>query len=465
MGKVTRRNFVGMVGAGAATLAAPRWLPAAAASSRPNIVLIMADDLGIEGVSCYGSDKFKTPNLDALAKEGIRFEICYSTPLCGPTRCQLMTGRYPFRTGGLTNQTAGLPLPRDEFSIARLLKQAGYATCCTGKWRQMGDTPGDWGFDEWITDPSAGGWYWQKNCIKNGQTVELDKDAYYEDVVCDFAMDFVRRHREGPFLLYYPTHFVHGPILRTPDSKPDSKDFYTDNIVYMDKIVGKVVAEIDRLGLRDKTLILFTADNGTARESGTIGGRQIHGAKGSMWEGGSRVPLIASWKGTTPEGKVSQDLISQADFFPALAELAGAKLPEGVVIDGQSFAPQLRGQAGKPREWIFVQLGAQWYVRERNWKLNQAGELFDMKDAPFEEKPVPADTQDAEGADARKRLQAVLGKLNPAAGKTVPPGFEKKKALTPEEKKARKKQKAAAGKGKADKQERTERRRQKAMVK
>jgi arylsulfatase A len=411
-----------MMGAGAAAMAAPRWVRAAEGSRRPNIIFILSDDYGIEGVGCYGSDRFKTPNMDALAKAGVRFEICHSAPLCGPTRCEFITGRYAFRTGGLTNQSwnpAGGKGPKssDEVGIAKTLKQAGYATCSAGKWRQVGETPGDWGFDEWITDPSAGGWYWRTNCTKNGQPFELPKDAYYEDVVYDFAMDFVRRHREGPFFLYYPTHFVHGPIERTPDSKPDSADLYADNVAYLDKTVGKVVAEIDRLGLRENTVILFSGDNGTARESGTIGGRQINGAKASMWEGGTRVPLIASWKGTTPEGKVLKDMVDFSDFYATFADLAGAKLPGGVTIDGRSFAPQLRGQTGKPRQWIFVQLGVRWYVKERGWKLNQNGELYDMKDAPFEEKLVPADTQDADAIAARKRLQAVLDQLNPAGGK------------------------------------------------
>jgi arylsulfatase A len=432
------------MGAGAAALAAPRWLRAAEGSRRPNIIFILSDDYGIDGVGCYGSDKFKTPNIDALAKSGIRFEICYSLPLCGPTRCEFITGRYPFRTGGLTNRSWGAgkgATSRDEVGIAKTLKQAGYATCSAGKWRQVGETPGDWGFDEWITDPTAGGWYWPKSYTKNGQLVELDKEIYYEDAIYDFAMDFVKRHREGPFFLYYPTHFVHGPILRTPDSKPDSPDLYADNVAYLDKMVGKITAEIDRLGLRENTVIIFSGDNGTAGKSGTIGGRQVNGAKASMLEGGTRVPLIASWKGTTPEGKVIKDMVDFSDFYTTFADLAGAKLPEGVTVDGRSFAPQLRGQAGKPREWIFVELGRRWYVAERGWKLNQAGELYDMKDAPFEEKLVPADTQNAEAIAARKRLQAVLDQLNPAGGKTVQPDEEKPKAA---KKKVKAQQKKAA---------------------
>ncbi|MCX8038734.1 MAG: sulfatase-like hydrolase/transferase [Candidatus Sumerlaeia bacterium] len=419
-------KFVGWLGAGAAASSLP--LPAAESARKPNIVLILADDYGLDGVGCYGSDQFKTPNLDALAQTGLRFETCYSTPLCGPTRCQIMTGRYPFRTGGLTNQTANQPKSQDEVGLAKLLKQAGYATCCAGKWRQMGETPGDWGFDEWATDPTAGGWYWQKSYTANGKEVTSDKEMYCPDEMHKFAMDFVRRHRQGPFFLYYPTHLIHGPILRTPDSKPDTKDFYADNIAYLDKMVGQIVAELDKLGIRENTLILFTTDNGTTGRDLSIGGRAINGRKGSMLEGGSRVPLIANWPGVTPAGKTCADLIDCSDFYPTLAELAGAKLPEGVTIDGRSFVPQLRGQKGNPRQWIFVQLGRSWYVREKDYKLNEKGELYDMKDAPFVEKPVPADDRSPEVVAARKRLEGVLAQLNPAGGKTLPPGVPDKPA-------------------------------------
>jgi len=405
----------------------------AGAPARPNILFILSDDYGIDGVGCYGSDRFKdkTPHLDALAKSGIRFDQCYSTPLCGPSRCTIMTGRYGFRTGGSTNQSAGRPSFKDEPSVAKVLKQAGYATGMAGKWRQMGDTPADWGYDEYLTDPTAGGWYWQKTYTKNGQLVETKQEVYCPDVCMEFAVDFFQRHRGQPFYFYYPTHLIHGPILRTPDSKGSEANFYDDNVAYLDKQVGKLVAELEKLGLREKTLILFSGDNGTARfgaDQAIIQGRHINGMKGTMLEGGSRVPLIASWKGTAPEGRVLKDFVDFSDFFATFTELAGAKLPAGVAFDSRSFAPQLRGEKGSPRDWVYVQLGANWYVREQGWKLTQSGELFDMSDAPFVEKPVPAETASDQAKAARQRLQGVLDKLNPAAGKTVADEPKAKKA-------------------------------------
>jgi arylsulfatase A len=318
-----------------------------------------------------------------------------------------------------------------------MLKQAGYATCSSGKWRQVGETPGDWGFDEWLTDPTAGGWYWQKSYTQNGKLMEQAKEVYCPDAAHDFAMDFVRRNRQGPFFLYYPTHLVHGPIVRTPDSAADSKDLYADNVAYMDKLVGKVVNEINRLGLRENTVILFSGDNGTARESGNVRGRQINGAKGSMWEGGTRVPLVASWKGTTPRGRVLKDMVDFSDFHATFADLAGTKQPSHLPFDGRSFAPQLRGQKGNPREWVYVQLGKRWYAKEARWKLNENRELYDLSDAPFVEKLVASDSKDPNAVAARKRLQDVLEKLNPAGGKTESAALDDVQA----QKKARRQQK------------------------
>jgi arylsulfatase A len=416
----------------------------AADPKRPNIVFILGDDYGIDGVGCYGSDRAKTltPNLDALARSGTRFDRCYSTPLCGPSRCLLMTGRYGFRTGGLTNQSAGQPSYYDEPSLASILKQAGYATGMAGKWRQMADSPGDWGFGEYITDPTAAGWYWRNRYTKNGQEVTSDKTIYYPDVASDFAVDFLRQHHNEPFYFYLAEHLIHGPIVRTPDSKPDAgpRQLYDDNIVYLDKTVGKIVTELEKLGLRERTLIVFAADNGTSRvgytpqhdpdkTTGKIGGRAVHGQKGQVLEGGSRVPLIASWQGTMPAGRVLRDLIDFSDLLPTFVELAGGVLPTGVKFDGRSFAPQLRGEKGNPRDWIFVQLGPRWYARNDSWKLNQAGELFSMQDAPFIEAPVVADSSDPDARAARKQLQAALDELNPAGGKTTPPDEAKPKRM------------------------------------
>lgn len=417
-----------------------------AATAKPNIIFILADDLGLDGVSCYGSDDHKTPQIDKLAASGTRFETCYAAPLCGPSRCVLMTGRYAFRTGGLQNQSWNGNGPgaksKDEQPVAKLLKQAGYATCESGKWRQVGETPKDWGFDEYCTDPTAGGWYWQGSYEKNGAQVSAP-GAYNPDVIQKFSLDFIRRHAKGdqPFFLYYAMHLVHKPTLHTPISPPkDGPERYQDNIAYMDKQVGELIAELDKLGIRNNTLVMFSGDNGTAvGYPSPIHGRMINGAKASMWEGGSRVPLIASWPGTTPVGAVSKDIVNFSDILSTFVELGGGQLPKDFKYDSVSIAPQLRGQKGNPREWAFVQLGAKWFVREQGWKLNQAGELFDMSDAPFVEKPVAASADTAASKAARERLTKVLAELNPSGGKSDGEGKNPRKAERKKKKAEKKK--------------------------
>jgi arylsulfatase A len=232
-------------------------------------------------------------------------------------------------------------------------------------------------------------------------------------------VDFLTENRNKPFYIHYSMSHVHGEILPTPDSKPGVGDDYTDNITYMDKLVGQLVKELDKLKLSDNTILIFFSDNGTAggkADRATIGGKRLIGQKGSMEEGGSLEPLIVYWPGVTPVGKVSTDLINSTDFLPTFAEITGVQLPKDKILDGQSFNAQIHGEKGTPRTSVFLQLAAKWYVREKSWKLTESGELFDMSKAPFDEIAVPKDTKNAEAIAARTRLQAELDRLNPAGG-------------------------------------------------
>lgn len=435
-----RREFLRAAALGAAACLLPRELFAADTAQparKPNIIFILADDLGYGDVGCFGSDRYKTPKIDALAKSGIRFTQCYAEPLCGPTRCEIMTGRYPFRTGMISNKSGPLIQPANEIMMPKVMKPAGYVTAEVGKWSQLPLQPSDFGFDEYLRFPASGR-YWRDQTptyTLNGETKDLPEGNYLPDIMHDFLVDFMTRHREDPFYVYYSMSHIHGPIVRTPDSAGTS-DLYADNIAYMDKLVGKLIAELDRLKLRENTLVVFVGDNGTAppRADGSmVHGKRLSGQKGSLLEGGSRVPMIASWPGTTPAGKDLDDLMDFTDYFPTFAELAGAKLPAGVTIDGHSLVPQIKGKKGEPREWVYVELSGKWYVRNAGYKLNSAGEMFDLKDAPFVEAPVPSDTKDEKAIAARKRLQEVLDKLNPAAGKQGKPG-----AAVPKKKKKKK---------------------------
>ena len=406
-------------------------LRAAATPSKPNIILIMADDVGLGDLHCTGG-RFHTPNIDALAAGGTRFEYSYSTPLCGPSRFEALTGRYPFRTGLISNQRRNAVSPTREVMIPTVMKKAGYVTASAGKWGQICLGPGEWGFDEYIVFRGSGR-YWRaqtKTYAVNGKQKELPEGKYLPDLMHDFVMDFITRHKDRPFFLYYPMSHIHGPIVRTPDSKPGAnrEQLYTDNVEYMDKLVGKLVSGLDRLGLREKTLVLFTGDNGTARfgaHAGTVNGKPLSGQKASMLEGGSRVPMVVNWPGTVPAGKVNHDLTDFSDFFATFAELAGAKLPDGVTLDSHSFAPQIKGEKGTPRDWVYVELDGQSYVRDARFKLTNRGALFDLREAPFKEVLVARDTTVPEPLAARKRLQGVLDQ-HPTAGAAAPDTTKKR---------------------------------------
>ena len=398
-----------------------------AKTAKPNIIFILADDLGIGNVSCYGADNFKTPNVDALAGGGLRFDQCHASPVCGPTRALLMTGRYAFRTGMTANTSGHLLKPEKEIMIPRVLKPAGYVTAQCGKWDQLPLQPGDWGFDEYLRFKTSGiYWNTQKDAqtyTLNGKEVPLRDGEYMPDRMHNFVVDFMTRHKDQPFYIYYSMSHVHADILPTPDTVPGTTNefvWFQDNVAYMDKLVGKLVAELDRLKLRENTLILFAGDNGTASpwyKRSTVHGKALSGHKVTMLECGALVPAFANWPGRIAGDQVTKSLINICDFFPTIAQIAGAKLPEGVTIDGRDFAPQLLGQSKDwPRKWIFVQWRDDWFDREASWKLNRDGELFDMSGAPYAEPLVPADTKNETAIAARQRLQTVLDQLNPAAG-------------------------------------------------
>jgi arylsulfatase A len=287
------------------------------------------------------------------------------------------------------------------------MKKAGYVTACVGKWGQMPYGPGEWGFEEFLSFHGSGR-YWATQKIEyqlNGEWKKLQEGEYLPDLMHNFIVRFLEKNKDKPFFLYYPMSHIHGPILKTPDSKKgENKDqLYTDNVEYMDKLVGQLMSELDRLKLREKTLVLFAG-----KEISTVGGKAISGQKATMLEGGSRVPFVINWPGVTPAGKVSKDLTDFSDFFGTFAELGGAQLPEGVTIDSHSIAAQIKGEKGTPRDWVYVELGGKSYVRDARYKLTNDGKLFDLKNAPFEEIPIADDTTDTDALAAKKKLQTVL---------------------------------------------------------
>ncbi len=437
---------------GAVVCFTPCWCRAAddlSADRKPNIVLIMADDLGAECLGCYGGTSFRTPVLDKLARTGVRFNNCYATPVCITSRMQLMTGRYPFRTGWTSN-TWGEELyfdPAKETSFAQLLRSAGYATCVVDKWMLSYDFQHrpqvfrEAGFDEhymwrlWDTsiprnrrvapnNPiTSGTWdaaIWQDGPCNDGI------GHYGPDLFCQHLIDFIERHQDKPFLAYWPMHLVHTETVcgRTTPPTPDTlhtkghgdtsgknidkQQGMADMIFYMDKLVGRVVSTLDRLGIRGRTLILFTGDNGTTCGiRSKVDGNTVLGGKGHLSEAGCRVPLLVNWQGTVPGGRALDNMVDFTDFLPTMAEAAGADLPAGVKIDGQSFLAQAKGQAGTTRSWVYCHLNAHFFIRDKRWMLHDDGRLLDLSDRYA---PHPAQAS-AEADAARCTLQRALREL------------------------------------------------------
>lgn len=397
------------------------------ASCRPNVIVVLSDDVGLSRVSCYGAAPFRTPNIDRLAATGLRFERCYSMPLCGPSRGVLLTGKYPFRTGYLGNSSSIIDANRHP-TIANVLRQAGYATCAVGKLGQSSPeddalAPRTLGFDEYMlwmgrNTPDR---YWNPRYCRNGTFTQGTADQYGPDLTHAFLVDFMRRNKERPFFVYYSAVLAHTPFARTPDSEPGAKDrsqILKDMVTYLDKQMGMLVTDLEKLGLRDNTIILFTSDNGPFGDPlGTIGGKPLAGLKGDVSEGGVREPLIVNCPALVPGGRTCPDLTDFSDLFPTVLELAGAPTPDGVKLDGRSIAPQILGQPGRPREWVYAQLAGDYFIADQRFKLYGDGKLTDISDSPAAERPV-SDGDEA-GMKARQRLGSALIALRTGAAETA----------------------------------------------
>ncbi|MFM8470386.1 MAG: sulfatase-like hydrolase/transferase [Limisphaerales bacterium] len=404
-----------------------------AAEAKPNLILILADDLGYETLGANGGTSYRTPVLDQLAATGARFTHCFVQPLCTPTRVQLMTGQYNVRNyinfGYMDPKLA---------TFGNLLKPAGYTTCIAGKWQlgQDPDLPKKFGFDEhclWqhTRRPPR---YANPGLEINGVAKDYTNGEYGPDLVNDYAMDFVTRHKDKPFFLYYPMMLTHDPYQPTPDSKDwdpkakgeqvnRSEKHFGEMVEYMDKLIGKLVARLDELTLRDNTLILFLGDNGTGRGTRSMmGDKLVIGGKGTTTEFGMRVPLIANWPGKLAAGKAHADLVDSADFLPTLLDAAGVKAPAALKFDGRSFLPQLRGEPDQPREWIYSwyspRQGADLTVRElafnHRYKLYRDGKFFELAKDIEEKQPLTVASLTGESAAAAKVLQGALDQFKDA---------------------------------------------------
>lgn len=435
----------------ALTIACAASLPISlSADERPNIVLIMADDLGVECLGSYGGTSYATPALDRLAEQGVRFTHAYAQPLCTNTRIQLMTGLYNNRNWlyfGILDPTAK--------TIGHYMREAGYQTCIAGKWQLQSYDPPDYpgaslrrdkgmkvmdaGFDEyslfhaWHTE-DKGSRYADPRIYENGKLRNDElKGRYGPDVWVDYINDYLERKKDDarPFFVYYPMALPHWPMVPTPDSPEWSEHsrrleedtrYFKDMVEYMDKCVGKIVAKVDALGIAENTMILFYSDNGTHINitSQTKTG-PVHGGKGKTTDAGTHVPLIARWPRHINPG-IDEELIDSTDFVPTLLEAAKRPLPADHALDGISFYPRLMGESAATREWVFChfdprpgwdkdQFTKRRFVRDKRFKLYDDGRLLDIPNDKLEQRPISMQDDMDQTRVIRTKLQSILNDM------------------------------------------------------
>jgi len=445
-----RRDFLrGMLGvAGSVTMAgntaARAGLAVGNATSRvrlgrrrPNVIYILADDLGYGDLGCYGQKKIRTPNLDRMAAEGMRFTQHYAgTTVCAPARCSLMTGLHTGHChvrGNKGTNGYDLPIPDGTFTLAELFKRAGYVTGCFGKWGLGGPEteghPNNQGFDEFFGYLGQGKahFYWPAFLWHNAEQVVLDRQVYSHDLITDHALQFVHDHRDRPFFMYLPYTIPHAE-LRVPEDEiiqsyralgwpetPYYGSHYGDQptphaafaamIARMDRDIGRLLSLLKTLGLEEDTVVMFSSDNGPHSEGGadptffnSRGG--LRGKKRDLYEGGIRVPFIVRWPGRVRAGAVSDHISAFWDVLPTCAELIDVPAPAD--LDGVSFLPELLGRSQREHEylyWEFHEQGGKQALRQGDWKavrLNMKTvadppvQLYNLRTDPTESTDVAA---------------------------------------------------------------------------
>jgi len=408
----------------------------------PNIILIMADDLGYEALPMYGNETNEAPNLQKLTEQGMLFENCHSMPLCTPSRVQLMTGKYNFR-----NYVGFGILDPEETTFGHLMQEAGYTTCIVGKWQLYGNQrqqtlaggrkgalPGESGFDYfrlWQVQ-DQGSRYKNPLLETSGSGLEMHEGKYGPDLFVDYLEQFMEDHVSGPFFAYYPMVLTHDPFEPTPednefsnyhpDQKTNDPKHFPAMVRYMDHLIGKIVRKTENLGIANNTLIFFIGDNGTDRKViSSVNGKEIRGNKGYTTNYSTRVPMIAYWPGRIQPGSVYRGLVDFTDFVPTLLEVAGKNrdhVPQG--LDGVSLLPVLTGnpESGTGRTWIFCHYDPRWgnfekrrFVHDIRWKVYDNGEIYDWEKDLEELHPLTLDDVVSDQRPTVKTLQAVLDQM------------------------------------------------------
>ena len=385
---------------------------------KPNVILIMADDIGYEGLGINGSLSYNTPNLDALASTGVNFTNAIANPLCTPSRVKIMTGKYNYK-----NYDYFTHLNSSEKTFGNLFKENGYETAIVGKWQLNGlkiseidqsikednTRPYKFGFDEYclwqLTKTKDFGERFANPLIEqNGKFLDRNKDLYGPDIVSDYAIDFIQRNKEKPFFLYYPMLLAHDPFVPTPDSdewnNPDlrykkNNIFFKDMVEYMDKIVGKIIHELKAQGLDDNTLIIFLGDNGTNRTlvTKTVNG-DVKGAKGNTITHGVHVPMIASWPNKIKKPIIYDGVVDLTDFYATFSDILNVSNDS----DGKSLAHIFYGNKKNIRETVTIYYDPKWstnvdryrniFSQDKRYKLYKNGDFYDILNDVLEDSPL-----------------------------------------------------------------------------
>jgi len=376
--KISRREFIQALGLGAAALTVPGC--AKPTTRKPNFVIIFTDDQGYADVGCFGAEGFETPHLDRMAAEGAKFTDFYAAaPVCSPSRAALLTGCYPMRVSipRVLFPRDKIGLNPDEVTIAEILKTRGYATCCIGKWH-LGHLPPflptRQGFDYYFGLPYSND-MGPLPLIEGEETIESKPDqSQLTRRYTEKAVEFIKKNKDRPFFLYLPHTMPHVPLYVSDKFKGKSKQgLYGDVIMEIDWSVGQILETVKQFGLDEKTLVIFTSDNGPWLSKGAHGGsaKPLRDGKFATYEGGMREPCIMRWPGKIPAGVVCSEIATTMDFLPTFAKLAGAKVPTDRIIDGKDISALMTDPKAKtPYKALFYyferQLGA---VRSGQWKL------------------------------------------------------------------------------------------------
>lgn len=376
-----------------------------AQAGQPNIIFIMADDLGYTDVGAFGSEYYETPNIDKLAAQGMKLTSYHHCQNCQPTRAALLSGQYAPRTGIYTVGEIGrfewqtrplrpvdnvTALPLDKITFAQSLKKSGYATGMFGKWHlgmKAAEQPGQRGFDEAI---ESSGKHFD---FRTTPQTEYIKGQYLADFLTDKAVDFIQRHKDHPFFLYLPHYGVHSPIDAKPEliekfkAKPGvgghNNPVYAAMIASVDESVGRVMAELDKQGLAENTVLIFTSDNGGVggyvregikKKGDTTDNAPLRSGKGSLYEGGTRVPFIVRWPGVIPAGAQNGTPAIHVDIYPTFLDFADAPAPENYILDGESLVPLFKdAQASLKREAIYQHFPGYLGADPGTWRTTPVG--------------------------------------------------------------------------------------------